>query len=134
MDGSCLGLGTEAGDAGGLPLTCESVGVDQSFGSLLMTWGLCTVPNHGEHGSAGAVRRRRAGEANGLSGSGLVKGAVRGLCEAPTMERAKTDAGVFIRNVGLGLIRSSVLDVSDEVFLSLPAGRALARPLVATVS
>lgn len=76
-----------------------------------MTWGLCTVPNHGEHGSAGAVRRRRAGEANGLSGSGLVKGAVRGLCEAPTMERAKTDAGVFIRNAGLGLIRSSVPEV-----------------------
>ncbi len=25
MDGSCLGLGTEAGDAWGLPLTSESV-------------------------------------------------------------------------------------------------------------
>lgn len=53
------------------------------------------------------------------------------------MERAKTEAGVFVKNVGLGLIRSSVpevTDVSDEVFLSLPLDRDLALPLVATVS
>lgn len=87
------------------------VEVDQSFGPLLMTCGLCTVPNHGEHWSTGAVRRRRAGEAKGLSRSG-VNGAVRGLCGPPTMERAKTDAGVFISKVGLGLIRSSVPEVT----------------------
>lgn len=85
--------------------------VDQSFGPLLMTCGLCTVPNHGEHCSTGAVRRRRAGEAKGLSRSG-VNGAVRGLCGPPTMERAKTEAGVFISKVGLGLIRSSVPEVT----------------------
>lgn len=136
MDGSCLGLGTEAGDGWGLPLACESVEVDQSFGALLMMCGLCTVPNHGEHCSTGAVRRRRAGEAKGLSRSG-VNGAVRGLCGPPTMERAKTEAGVFNIKVGLGLIRSSVpevTDVSDEVFLSLPVDSDLALPLVATVS
>lgn len=84
---------------------------DQSFGTLLMTCGLCTVPNHGEHCSTGAVRRRRAGEAKGLSRSG-VNGAVRGLFGLPTTERAKTDAGVFNRNAGLGLIRSSVPEVT----------------------
>lgn len=85
--------------------------VDQSFGALLMMCGLCTVPNHGEHCSTGAVRRRRAGEAKGLSRSG-VNGAVRGLCGPPTMERAKTEAGVFNIKVGLGLIRSSVPEVT----------------------
>lgn len=129
-----------------------------------MTCGLCTVPNHGEHCSTGAVRRRRAGEANGLSRSG-VNAAVRGLCGLPTTERAKTETGVFISKVGLGLIKSSVLegtlrqksgtnrikgtgqkqlrlfmfdsnipDVSDEGFLSLPVDSDLALPLVATVS
>lgn len=85
--------------------------VDQSFGTLLMTCGLCAVPNHGEHCSTGAVRRRRAGEAKGLSRSG-VNGTVRGLCGLPTMERANTEAGVFISKVGLGLIRSSVPEVT----------------------
>lgn len=89
------------------------VEVDQSFGALLMTWGLCTVPYHGENCSAGAVRRRRVGEAKGLLRSG-VNGAVKGLCGPPTMERAKTDAGVFISNVGLGLIISSVPEVPLE--------------------
>lgn len=136
MEVCCWGLATEAGDGGGLPLACESVEVDQSFGTLLMTCGLCTVPCHGEHCSTGAVRRRRDGEAKGLSKSG-VNGAVRGLCGPPTMERAKTEAGVFIIRVGLGDIRSSVpevTDVSDEVFLSLPVDSDLALPLVATVS
>lgn len=87
------------------------VEVDHSFGPLLMTCGLCTVPNHGEHCSTGAVRRRRAGEAKGLSRSG-VNGAVRGVRGVPTTERAKTEAGVFISKVGLGLIRSSVPEVT----------------------
>ncbi len=78
-----------------------------------MTCGLCTVPNHGEHCATGAVRRLKAGEAKGLSRSG-VKGAVRGLCELPTMERAKTEAGVFISSAGLGLIRSSVLEITSR--------------------
>lgn len=83
------------------------VEVDQSFGALLMTWGLWTEPCHGEPGSSGAVRRRRVGEAKGLSRSG-VKGDVRGLCGPAPMERRKTDAGVFIRKVGLELMESSV--------------------------
>lgn len=86
------------------------VEVDQSFGPLLMICGLCTVPCHGEQ-STGAVRRLRAGDAKGLSRSG-VNGAVRGLCGPPTMERANTEAGVFISKVGLGLIRSSVPEVT----------------------
>lgn len=85
--------------------------VDHSFGALLMTWGLCTVPNHGEHCSTGAVNRQRAGEVKGLSKSG-VNGAVRGLCGVPTMERANTEAGVFSSKVGLGLISSSVPEVT----------------------
>lgn len=85
--------------------------VDHSFGALLMTCGLCTVPDHGEHCSTGAVRRRRAGDAKGLSRSG-VNGAVRGLCGLPTMVRLNTDAGVFISKVGLGIIRSSVPEVT----------------------
>ncbi len=76
-----------------------------------MMCGLCTVPNHGEHCATGAVRRRRAGEAKGLSRSG-VNGAVTGLCGVPAMERAKTEAGVFISKAGLGLIRSSVLEIT----------------------
>lgn len=136
MEDSCFGLGTEAGDDGGLPLASESVEVDQSFGALLMMCGLCTDPCHGEHCSTGAVRRRRPGEAKGLFRSG-VNGAVRGLEGPPTMERAKTEAGVFMSKVGLGLIRSSVpevTDVSDEVFLSLPVDSDFALPLVAIVS
>lgn len=89
------------------------VEVDQSFGALLMMCGLCTVPCHGEHCSTGAVRRRRAGEAKGLSRSG-VNGAVRGLCGPPTTERAKTEAGVFISILGLGDIRSSVPEVTTK--------------------
>lgn len=88
--------------------------VDQSFGPLLMTCGLCTVPCHGEHCSAGAVRRLRAGDAKGLSRSG-VNGAVSGLCWLPMMERAKTEAGVFISTVGLGLIRSSVPEITNNL-------------------
>lgn len=87
------------------------VEVDQSFGALLMMCGLCTVPDHGEHCSTGAVRRRRAGEAKGLSRSG-VNGAVRGHWGLPTTERANTEAGVFISTAGLGLIRSSVPEVT----------------------
>lgn len=87
------------------------VEVDQSFGALLMMCGLCTVPNHGEHWSIGAVRRRRAGEEKGLSRSG-VNGAVKGLCEKPPMERANTEAGVLNSMAGLGLIRSSGPEVT----------------------
>lgn len=85
--------------------------VDQSLGALLMMWGLCTEPCHGEHCSTGAVRRRMAGEAKGLFRSG-VNGAVRGLRGPPTMEREKTEAGVFISKLGLGLMRSSVPEVT----------------------
>lgn len=92
-----------------------------------------------------------------------MNGAVIGLFGVPAMERANTEAGVFISKVGLGLIRSSVPevtfiisrtemmkgikqspkiiyvyrirpDVSEDVFLSLPVDRDLALPLVATVS
>lgn len=145
-------------------VSSSPVDVDQSFGTLLIMCGLCTVPCHGEHCSTGAVRRRRAGEAKGLSRSG-VKGTVIGLCGSPITERAKTEAGVFIRWVGLGLIKSSVPEVTlrisktiqmkpilnththPEVFthinnvpdvsdevLSLPLDSDLALPLVATVS
>lgn len=134
--GSCFGLRTEAGDGGRLQLDIESVEVDQSLGPLLMMCGLCTVPYHGDVVSTGAVRRRRAGETKGLSRSG-VNGHVRGLRGPPVMERAKTEAGVLMRKVPFGLMRSSVPEVpddSDEVFLSLPLDSDLARPLVATVS
>lgn len=119
------------------------------------------MPDHGEHCSAGTARRRRAGDANGLSRSG-VNGGVRGLFGVPLMVRANTETGVFISNVGLGLIGTSVPevtfkesqkemvkgakdtllrcylnitpDVSDDVFLSLPVDSDLALPLVATES
>lgn len=85
--------------------------MDQSLTPLLITCGLCNVPDHGEHCSAGAVRRRRVGDAKGLSRSG-VNGAVRGLFGVPLMVRANTETGVFISNVGLGLIGSSVPEVT----------------------
>lgn len=86
------------------------VDVDQSLGTRLMMWGLCTVPYQGEPCSTGAARRRSAGDIKGLSRSG-VNGAVRGLCWPPAMDRAKTEAGVFIKAVGLGLMKSSVPEV-----------------------
>lgn len=135
--------------------------VDQSLTPLLIACGLCNVPDHGEHCSAGAARRRRAGDVNGLSRSG-VNGGVKGVIGVPLMVRANTETGVFISNVGLGLIGSSVPevsfkeshtktvkgakdkllrcylnitpDVSDDVFLSLPVDSNLALPLVATES
>lgn len=135
--------------------------MDQSLTPLLIACGLCNVPDHGEHCSAGAVRRRKVGDVNGLSRSG-VNGGVRGLFGVPLMVRANTETGVFISNVGLGLIGSSVPevtfkeshkdtvkaanakllrrylnitpDVSDDVFLSLPVDNDLALPLVATES
>lgn len=85
------------------------VEVDHSLGALLMMCGLCTVPNPGEHCSTGAVRRRRAGEANGLSRSG-VNGDVRGLCGLPATKRLKMEVGVFNGKAGLGLKTSSVPD------------------------
>lgn len=88
------------------------VEVDHNLGALLMMCGLCTAPCHGELCSTEAVRRRKPGEAKGLPMSGGVNGAVRGLYGPPIMERAKTEPGVFIRNVGLGLIRSSALEVT----------------------
>lgn len=84
------------------------VEVDQSFGPLLMMCGLCTVPCHGEHCSTGPARRRRAGDEKGLSRSG-VNGTVRGL---PTEERRNTEAGVLMRTDGLGVITSSVPEVT----------------------
>lgn len=88
---------------------CIPVEVDQSFGALLMMCGLCTVPYHGEHCSMGAVRRRSVGETKGLPKSG-VNGAVSET--SPTVERAKTETGVFISRVGLGLIKSSEPDTT----------------------
>lgn len=85
--------------------------VDQSLTPLLMACGLCKVPDHGEHCSAGAVSRRRVGDVNGLPRSG-VNGGVRGLFGVPPIVRAKTETGVFISNVGLGLIGSSVPEVT----------------------
>lgn len=88
--------------------------VDHSFGALLITCGLCTVPDHGEPCSTGAVRRRRAGDAKGLSRSG-VNGAVKGLCGLPTTERLNTEAGVFISKVGLWNVRSSVPESTFKI-------------------
>lgn len=68
------------------------------------------MPYQGEPCSTGAARRRSAGDIKGLSRSG-VNGAVRGLCWPPAMDRAKTEAGVFIKAVGLGLMKSSVPEV-----------------------
>lgn len=135
--------------------------VDQSLTPLLIACGLCNVPDHGEPCSAGAARRRRAGDVNGLSRSG-VNGGIRGLFGVPPMVRANTETGVFISNVGLGLIGSSgtegiykeshketvkgakdkllrcflniTPDVSENVFLSPPMHSDLALPLVATES
>lgn len=116
------------------------------------------MPDHGEHCSVGVVRRRRVGDVNGLSRSG-VNGAVRGLFGVPPMVRANTETGVFISNVGLGLNGSSaakvtmshmkkveeakrnvlkcnmiIPNVSDDVFFSLPVDSDLTLPLVATES
>lgn len=87
--------------------------VDHSLTPLLITCGLWTVPDHGDDCSTGAVRRRRLGDANGLSRSG-VNGGVIGLFGVPVTVRANTETGVFIGNEGLGLIRSSAPDVPVE--------------------
>lgn len=85
----------------------------QSLGPLLMTWGLCTVPNQGEWGSCCPTRRRIAGEEKGLSTSG-VKGAVRALCAPPT-DDLKTEPGVLSGTLSRGVSgMSSVPDITTD--------------------
>lgn len=85
----------------------------QSLGPLLMTWGLCTVPNQGDWGSCWPTRRRIAGEEKGLSAS-EVKGAVRELCTPPT-DDLKTEPGVLSGTPSRGVSgMSSVPDITTD--------------------
>lgn len=80
-----------------------------SLGPLLIIWGLCTVPNQGDWGSCWPTRRRIAGEAKGLSTSG-VKGAVKVLFAPPT-DDLKTEPGVLSGTLSRGV--SAMFSVPD---------------------